>query len=125
MAAPGQIWKGYLKLSLVSCAVALYPATTETTKIHFHKLNRKTGGGCDEKADEEVPSDEQARGYSSLSPRCDTGKLRGNRAAPACRAVALHHATSIVQDPSNGRAIRFKVKGLGAPLIRFIRSSLR
>ncbi len=36
-------WKGYLRLSLVQCPIALYPATTEREKIHFHQINRKTG----------------------------------------------------------------------------------
>ena len=36
-------WKGYLKLSLVTCAVTLSPATTEGEKVRFHTLNRKTG----------------------------------------------------------------------------------
>ncbi len=35
--APRSIWKGYLRLSLVNCAVALYPAVTEANKIHFHQ----------------------------------------------------------------------------------------
>ena len=41
--APRANWKGYLRLSLVNCAVALFPATTQTHTIHFHKLNPKTG----------------------------------------------------------------------------------
>ena len=41
--APPAYWKGFLRLSLVSCPVALYPATSEREKIHFHQLNRKTG----------------------------------------------------------------------------------
>jgi DNA end-binding protein Ku len=36
-------WKGYLKLSLVTCPVAMTPATTENAKVRFHVLNRKTG----------------------------------------------------------------------------------
>ena len=36
-------WKGYLKLSLVTCPVAMTPATTEKAKVRFHVLNRKTG----------------------------------------------------------------------------------
>ena len=36
-------WKGYLKLSLVTCAVTLTPATTEGERVKFHTLNRKTG----------------------------------------------------------------------------------
>ena len=41
--APRAYWKGFLRLSLVSCPIALYPATSEREKIHFHQLNRKTG----------------------------------------------------------------------------------
>jgi DNA end-binding protein Ku len=42
--APRTNWKGYLKLSLVSCPVALYPATTgPTERVTFHVLNRSTG----------------------------------------------------------------------------------
>ncbi|HZS63986.1 MAG TPA: Ku protein, partial [Xanthobacteraceae bacterium] len=41
--APRAIWKGYLRLSLVNCAVELFPAVTEVNKTHFHKLNRETG----------------------------------------------------------------------------------
>ena len=36
-------WTGYLKLSLVTCAVTLTPATTEGEKVRFHTINRKTG----------------------------------------------------------------------------------
>ena len=36
-------WKGYLKLSLVSCKVALYPATSSSSRVRFHTLSRETG----------------------------------------------------------------------------------
>src|SRR5262249_60035242 len=36
-------WKGFLRLSLVSCPIALFPATSESDKIRFHQLNKKTG----------------------------------------------------------------------------------
>ena len=41
--APRAYWKGYLKLSLVSCPIALFPATSEREKISFHQLNKTTG----------------------------------------------------------------------------------
>ena len=41
--APRAYWKGYLKLSLVSCPIALFPATSEREKISFHQLNKDTG----------------------------------------------------------------------------------
>jgi DNA end-binding protein Ku len=41
--APRAYWKGYLKLSLVSCPIALFPATSEREKISFHQLDKETG----------------------------------------------------------------------------------
>jgi DNA end-binding protein Ku len=41
--APRPFWKGYLKLSLVTCPVAMTPATTDNAKIRFNVLNRRTG----------------------------------------------------------------------------------
>ena len=41
--APHAYWKGYLKLSLVSCPIQLFPAISEREKIRFHQINRKTG----------------------------------------------------------------------------------
>jgi len=41
--APRAYWKGFLRLSLVSCPIALFPATSEREKIRFHQINRKTG----------------------------------------------------------------------------------
>jgi len=41
--APRPFWTGYLKLSLVTCPVALTPATSDAERVRFHTLNRKTG----------------------------------------------------------------------------------
>jgi DNA end-binding protein Ku len=41
--APRAYWKGYLKLSLVSCPISLFPATSGREKISFHQLNKNTG----------------------------------------------------------------------------------
>src|SRR4029079_4049445 len=41
--APRACWKGYLKLSLVSCPILLYPATSEREKIRFHQIHKQTG----------------------------------------------------------------------------------
>jgi DNA end-binding protein Ku len=66
--APRATWKGYLKLSLVSCAVALYPASTTTERVRFNTLNRKTGNRVkrqfiDSETEEVVPSEDQVKGY--------------------------------------------------------------
>ena len=56
--APRAYWKGYLKLSLVSCAVALFPATSTSERVRFHNLNRKTGNRLRQKMVDEVTQDE-------------------------------------------------------------------
>ena len=66
--APRPYWKGYLRLSLVSCPIALYPATSEREKISFNQLNRETGHRIryrkvDAETGEEVSSDQIVKGY--------------------------------------------------------------
>ena len=66
--APRPNWKGYLKLSLVSCPVALYPATTTSERVSFRTLNRGTGNRVrrqfvDEQTGDPVESDGQIKGY--------------------------------------------------------------
>ncbi|MGE0232527.1 MAG: Ku protein [Flavobacteriaceae bacterium] len=65
---PRHYWKGYLKLSLVTCPVALVPATTDREKIRFRTLNRKTGNPVvsryvDAESGKIVKDTDQARGY--------------------------------------------------------------
>src|SRR3984957_5589854 len=66
--APRAYWKGYLKLSLVSCPIALFPATSESEKISFHQLNKKTGHRIkyrkvDAESGDEVDSADIIKGY--------------------------------------------------------------
>jgi DNA end-binding protein Ku len=66
--APRPYWKGYLKLSLVSCPVALYPATSDREKIRFNQLNKKTGHRIkyvkvDAETAEEVETADIIKGY--------------------------------------------------------------
>jgi DNA end-binding protein Ku len=66
--APRAYWKGYLKLSLVSCPIALYPASSEREKISFHQLNKETGNRIkykkvDAETSEEVDSADIIKGY--------------------------------------------------------------
>jgi len=67
--APRSNWKGYLKLSLVSASIAIYPATSATDKVRFNTLNRATGNRLkrqmvDSVSGEVVESDEQVKGYA-------------------------------------------------------------
>ena len=63
--APRAYWKGYLKLSLVSCPVALFPASSEREKISFHQLNKNTGNSIkvDAETGDEVESADIIKGY--------------------------------------------------------------
>jgi Ku protein len=68
MAPRRAYWKGYLKLSLVTCPVALYPASSQAEKTHFHQINRKTGNRLrqqmvDEETGRPVDKENKGRGY--------------------------------------------------------------
>ena len=66
--APRAYWKGSLKLSLVSCPVALYPASTSVEKTRFHMINKETGNRLrqqmvDAETGDVVESEQKGRGY--------------------------------------------------------------
>ena len=62
-------WKGYMKLSLVTCPVAMTPATSEEDKVRFHVLNRRTGNrvlsqSVDAETGRPVGEDDEVKGYA-------------------------------------------------------------
>jgi len=66
--APRANWKGYLRLSLVTCPVALYPATSESEKVSFNQINKRTGHRIklqrvDAETGEDVESEDIVKGY--------------------------------------------------------------
>jgi len=66
--APRAYWKGYLKLSLVSCPIALYPATSSSERVSFNRINKKTGNRLkqqqvDAETGEPVEKEDIGRGY--------------------------------------------------------------
>ncbi|MCP9628122.1 Ku protein [Rhodopseudomonas palustris] len=66
--APRANWKGFLRLSLVTCPVALFPATSDSEKISFNQINRNTGHRIkylkvDAETGDEVSSDDIMKGY--------------------------------------------------------------
>lgn len=67
--APSHYWKGYLKLSLVTCPVAMTPATSESEKVRFHTLNKSTGNRVvsqyvDSVTGKPVKDENEAKGYA-------------------------------------------------------------
>ena len=66
--APRPYWKGYLKLSLVSCPIALSPAISSSEKISFRQVNKGTGNRIrykkvDAETGQEVASDQIGKGF--------------------------------------------------------------
>ena len=68
MPPPRPYWKGYLKLSLVSCPIALYTATSAAERVTFRQINKKTGNRLrqqliDEETGEPIDPGDKGRGY--------------------------------------------------------------
>jgi DNA end-binding protein Ku len=68
MASHRPYWKGYLKLSLVACPIALYPASSSSERVSFRQINKKTGNRLrqqlvDDVTREPVDSADKGRGY--------------------------------------------------------------
>ena len=66
--APRANWKGFLRLSLVTCPVALFPATSETEKVTFNQINKNTGhrikyAKVEAETGEEVSNEDIVKGY--------------------------------------------------------------
>jgi DNA end-binding protein Ku len=66
--APRANWKGFLRLSLVTCPIALFPATSESEKISFNQINKQTGKRIrylkvDADTGDEVASEDIIKGY--------------------------------------------------------------
>ena len=65
---PRAYWKGYLRLSLVTCPIELFPATSQAEKTHFHQINTQTGHRLrqqmvDEETGRVVDAGHKGRGY--------------------------------------------------------------
>jgi DNA end-binding protein Ku len=65
---PRATWKGFLRISLVTCPILLYPATSSSERVTFNRINRKTGQrvrqlNVDGKTGEKVEADDIVKGY--------------------------------------------------------------
>ena len=88
--APRPHWKGYLKLSLVSCPIALYPAISAAERVSFRQVNRQTGNRLrhqlvDSVTGEQVESFDKGRGYEIGENRfllVEDEELEAARSAP-------------------------------------------
>ena len=82
---PRAYWKGYLRLSLVTCPIELFPATSEAEKTHFHQINTSTGHRLrqqmvDEQTGRVVDAEHKGR-FQLSSKRRRGGSKRARKAA--------------------------------------------
>jgi DNA end-binding protein Ku len=68
MAVGRPFWKGYLKLSLVSCPIAMFPASSMSERVSFRQINKRTGNRLkqqliDSVTGEAVEAGDKGRGY--------------------------------------------------------------
>jgi DNA end-binding protein Ku len=104
--APRPHWKGFLKLSLVSCPIALYPAISAAERVAFRQVNKQTGNRLrqqlvDSVTGEPVQSYDKGRGYEigqnqflmvqdeELEAAQQEARARPFSAAPATAAAAV------------------------------------
>ena len=103
--APRANWKGFLRLSLVTCPVALFPATSESEKISFNQINKKTGHRIrylkvDAETGEEVSNEDIIKGYKVDTDRYlevtrdDSKTSRWNPPAPSKSTSSYRGAKS-------------------------------
>ena len=113
MPSPRAYWKGTLKLSLVSCPVELYPASTSVEKTHFHLINAETGNRLkqqmvDEETGEVVDKDAEeprlraqqgqisSRSRRTSWTRCRSRAPTPSRSTVSCRATRSTAAISTI-----------------------------
>ena len=82
MAPARPYWRGYLKLSLVSCPIALYTGTSSTERVSFRQINKKTGNRLrqqlvDDVTREPVEGEDKGRGYE-YSKKLDAIAIESN-----------------------------------------------
>lgn len=108
-------WNGYLKLSFVSCPIALYPATSAADRLSFRHVNRRTGHRLKHKlvdsvTGEEVASSDKARGYETaaagflLVEDRDIERARNERPPPGAVELASPSSPSRRESPPTAPA---------------------
>ena len=97
--APRAYWKGYLKLSLVSCPIAVNPATSSSERVSFRQINKKTGNRLrqqlvDDETREAVDAGDKGKGYEVGQERIHPHRRRGARSDSRSRASTPSRSTA-------------------------------
>src|SRR5580704_13656106 len=104
---PRASWRGFLRLSLVSCPIYLSPATTRAKSIRLHQVWQPTPVDVAEDAWSDQGEGQQASAPSALRLLVDDASLDGDQSPAATRVTLRPH------DPATGEEIdkRRVVKG--------------
>jgi hypothetical protein len=82
VAASRPYWKGYLKLSLVSCPIALFAAASSTERVSFRQINKQTGNRLRQQLVDEVTrevvdsADKERTSWSRMACQMASSSLR-------------------------------------------------
>jgi len=109
--APRPNWKGYLKLSLVSCSIALYPATSASERVSFNQLNKNTGNRIrykkvDAETEEEVESADIIKGYQvekNVYLQVDDEELEALQIESSHTIIAFRGSAFLAQQTATAR----------------------
>ncbi len=113
--APRANWKGFLRLSLVTCPIALFPATSESEKVRFNQINKKTGHRVryvkvDAETGEEVANEDIVKGYKIDTDSCLNSQKTSSRIlllSPRARSTSINlfHVARSMTSTSSGPII--------------------
>jgi hypothetical protein len=115
--APRAYWKGSLKLSLGTCPIALYPASTQAEKTHFHQINTKTGHRLkqqmvDEQTGRVVDKDHKGRGCSRRDvmsrSRQKSSMLLNSKARIPSKLTLSFQPRKLTRDTSTSRITSYR-----------------
>src|ERR1051326_5414188 len=103
--APRPSWRGYLKLSLVTCPVATLPATSDAQKVRFHTVNRATGNRVharyvDAETGKPVDDKDQVKGYERDKTRAISRVVLYHRERAVIKAKQKRTGRSAKKSPN-------------------------
>ena len=103
--APRSNWKGYLKLSLVSASIAIYPATSSSEKVRFNTLNRATGNRLkrqmvDSVTGDVVENEDMIKGYAVAKDQYVRSRMTNSLRSPSRAATRSTSRSSCPRSPS-------------------------
>ena len=123
--APRPHWKGYLKLSLVSCPIALYPAIAASERISFRQVNKQTGNRLrqqlvDSVTGDVVQSSDKPRAAGDVKKNCGAAPRASSRKVQSFQTNSGFYGTELHTTSPSDRAV---VDPMSCPIARVMLSA--